>query len=463
MRSSNQATARLNKATPSPAPAALTHYPPRNDPRLFRHELTPMWLRTAAAFAGEDLETEDHLDRIAWLGCRAFVTPAVVAAVHPSTTVHAWDPNPARLAALGSACRAAKLGNIATHDQPRPPDNSDYPPCDLVVIDGIVDSVDSELRNQVLAAAASLLRPGGLLAIAYRTAVGWGEVAPLVRLLRHTLKHGSGPDPTADAIAPLEVLKARGAAYMAVRPTVAAWLDDLLRAPADQVIDSYLVDALRPLSHAQVSEVLADFGTEFVGQARLDDFLHKAPTAVAQRVRDAPTVLLRETLSDLAVRRTARIDLFRLGRAGVGESDRERTVQTTRVMSVRLPTCESVGAPWARHIVSNGESATISCDSDGFERVGGFRVCELWPAETRQHREVMVRQVLDAGLAHPVRDSVPDQAMESAARLTVLLERKGRPIREQFAVSAHLGTALPSEYVRSVDEGRRRALGLGER
>ena len=436
--------------------------PPQPDRRLFRHELTPAWLQTTAVFAGEAPGSINDFDHIAWFGCRAYVTPAVVAAVHPSASVHTWDPYPARQAVLASVSRDAALRNLAAYERPGPPDDAALPLCDLVVIDGVIDSVDVALRDRVLAAAGSLLRPGGLLAIAYRTTVGWGEVAPMVRLLRHSLRNGRGPRRSADALASLEVLSSRGATYVAVRPVVAAWLDDVLRAPADEGIESYEADALRPLSHAQVSEAVAVLGADFVASAHLYDPLPRGPAPVAEQVLAAPTVVLRETLADLAVRRTARVDLFRLGRSSVGEQVRRCTVENTAVAGASLSTAESVGAPWARPAMSHGFSASVDLKWEALPRIGEARVSELWPEQSVRHREARLREALDAGLLHPVRGTVPDGAEEAAERLTGALDGVRVSDPHGFTVSARLGTATPSEYVESADQSHLRGLGVGE-
>lgn len=159
---------------PPPAPPR----PPQLDQRLFRHELTPVWLQTAAVLAGEVADVTDTLDRVAWFGCQAWATPAVVAAVHPSAPVRVWDPDPARLASLATVGRHAGLANLEIDERRSPSVSSLGGRFDLVVVDGLVDSATDIERERLITAAASLLRPGGFLVVGYRTVVGWGEVAP---------------------------------------------------------------------------------------------------------------------------------------------------------------------------------------------------------------------------------------------------------------------------------------------
>ncbi len=126
--------------------------------------------------------------RVAWLGCDATFTPAVVAAVHPMAEVVAWDPDPAKVAMVRRLGDDAELANLVPHERPAPP-VPDQRKFDIVVIDGLVDSVSDVERTRFTTAAMALLRPGGVTCVTYRTSVGWGEIAPVVQLLRYFALH----------------------------------------------------------------------------------------------------------------------------------------------------------------------------------------------------------------------------------------------------------------------------------
>jgi SAM-dependent methyltransferase len=461
--------AATRKASAAEPPAPVPPRPPRLDRRPFRHELTPVWLQTAATLAGEEVDAADTLGRVAWFGCQAWVTPAVVAAVHPSASVRVWDPDPARLARVAAVRRHAGLANLEVHERRSPPDASLHDRFDLVVVDGLVDSTTDVGRERLVAAAASLLRPGGFLVVSYRTVVGWGEVAPLVRLLRRTIAEGTAHGPR-EVLAPLQVLRSRGAAYPAVRPAVGAWLDELLEMSPAEAIGTWGADDLRPLSHAQVSHAAAAHGAEFVTSAHVHDPLVSAPTALARQVRASPTAVLRESLTDLAVRRTRRIDLFRLGRSTVDERARSRAVQRLAMVATRLDVAESVGAGWAEPGATlDGVAATEGADPFGRRRqalrTGATRVGDLWPGEPPKRREVLTRAALGAGLLHPVARTaaapVPVEALAAATRLTDALARRGHAEANHYSVAPVIGTAVPSTYAAALDDQGRRALGIG--
>lgn len=450
---------------PPPAPPR----PPQLDQRLFRHELTPVWLQTAAVLAGEVADVTDTLDRVAWFGCQAWATPAVVAAVHPSASVRVWDPDPARLASLATVGRHAGLANLEIDERRSPSVSSLGGRFDLVVVDGLVDSATDIERERLITAAASLLRPGGFLVVGYRTVVGWGEVAPLVRLLRRTIAEGTAHGPR-EVLAPLEALRSRGAAYPALRPAVAAWLNDLLELSPAEAIRTWEADDLRPLSHAQVSHAAGAHGAEFVVSAHVHDPLLSAPTALARQVRGSATVVLRESLTDLAVRRTRRIDLFRRGRSTVDERARSRAVQRLAMVATRLDVAESVGAGWAEPDPTlDGIVATEAADPFGRRQqslqTGVTRVSDLWPGEPPRRREVLTRAALDAGLLHPVAANaavpVPVETVAAATRLTEALARRRPAGANHYSVAPALGTAVPTAYAAGLDDEGRRALGIG--
>lgn len=432
--------------------------PPRTDRRRFRHELTPVWLRAAATFAGESTGPAD-LARVAWFGCGAPATPAVVAAVDPGVEVCVWDPLASLLVTVDALRAGAGLPNLTVHDRPSPPDFANLGACDLVVIDGVLDAVTDGLRDEVLGAISSLVRPGSFVAVRYGTTVGWGEVTPLVRLLRRTLATAGSPKSHKAAFDMLALLRDRGAAYVSARPYVAAWLDELLTAPIADVIESYCMGEFHPMSHAQVSEAMSAVGASFVTSAYLDDPLVAAPAPLSRQVRAASPSVLRESLTDLAVRRTFRVDVFRLGSSPLPNRTRRSALQRMPLVEVGLDGLHTLGASWAVPTMTR----EVGTSWDALRRRGGASMREVWPEATPRRREALVRQALGAGLLHPAVRQVPDGAAEAASRLTAALQRQGRDERDRYVVAADLGTALPRSYVESLGDDRRPALGIGAR
>jgi hypothetical protein len=70
-------------------------------------------------------------------------------------------------------------------------------------------------------------------------------------------------------------------------------------------------------------------GCHFVGSARLTDDLDlDLPEGLARQIAAAPTRVLGETYRDLAVRRTDRLDVFRLGPAPLTAAERSGIFET---------------------------------------------------------------------------------------------------------------------------------------
>lgn len=314
----------------SAAEDAALPAPPRIDHRRFRRELMPAWLGAVAVLRGEPIQRLGRPDlHVAYLGGGHTVTHAVAAAVQPDASVWVWDHRPAAVELTGYLADAASLPNLVVHEHPELPSRlgalgpigGPPRPVDLVVVDQVLDSFGDEGRTQVIAAIEESLRPGGAVVVTYRTAVGWAEVDPLVRLLRYMVAHQSGPllDATDQAVAQLVRLRDAGAVYLHARPLTLAWLDDLTAMPTTQVVADYLDQDLRPISHVQVSDALGAIGCHFIGSATFDDDAAWASDELPmsdpliETVTGAPSVELRETFADLALRRTIRTDLFRLG------------------------------------------------------------------------------------------------------------------------------------------------------
>lgn len=368
--------------------------------------------------------------RVAYLGSGRSVNAAVIAAVHPGATVWAWDYRPAAVELLDDLREAAQLPNLSVHAQPTLPERLGVPsavglapqPIDLVVVDHVLDAVDDVGRQTVLDAVGASLRPGGIVAVTYRTAVGWAEIDPMVRLLRYMVTHHGGPllDATAHAVAQLIKLRDAGAVYMNSRPAVMAWLEELADTPPAQAVADYLEQDLRPLSHAQLSDSLGAIGCHYLGGATLDEHAAASgavgsdggsggdgeqedprPQELLDAIAAAPTVELRETYRDLAWRRTSRADVFRLGR--------------------HLGLRGGGGIHFAS-LVDGDDPLVGGCGDD--------RLVELW-------RD---------GLVHPMALAPPDnRALAAASRLTAVLaaDTPAGEFRETgLEVVAPLGSAF---------------------
>lgn len=303
---------------------------PTVDHRLFRRELTPTWIATVAGLRGDSAPRLEKPDiAVAYLGGAQGVTAAVVAATHPDATVWIWDHRPEAVEFATTLADAVDLPNLDVHQSPRLPDRLGVPrgsadprPLDLVVVDRVLDVADQLHRQRIVQAIERSLRPGGVVAAAYRTVIGWAEIDPLIRLLRYVALNQSDSLIAAvnNAVSWLTRLRDLDAAYIANRPVARAWIDEIESMKPEQVVADYLDQDLTPVSFAQVSDVLGSIGCHFAGSAILDEGLAEEDVVPFSRelgrvIAAQSSSVVRETFSDLAVRRLERTDLYRLGRS----------------------------------------------------------------------------------------------------------------------------------------------------
>jgi hypothetical protein len=224
-------------------------------------------------------------------------------------------------------------------------------------------------------------------------------------------------------------LQTGGAGYLTGRPNVAAWVEGLATAPPLFVVDEYVERDLMPTSHAQIAGDMLEHGCTYVGSAQLmDDVGLDVPDAVADLIAAAPSRTLRESYGDLAVRRTSRTDLFRLGSAPVPRADENTTLAALQLTGTRaLHSTHAVSVPDG--LLDALEQRTLSAaelDSD--------------PDCAR----LLVRQLLDGGFAHPSScDAGRADAEQAVERLNRAMSQS--PDRAHVVALATIGSAIPSD------------------
>ena len=407
---------------------------PQLDVRVFKRELTPTWLATTAVLAGQRQIDLTRPFTVAYLGSTTGVTPAVIAAAHPDAQVWVWDRRPGPLEATRRLRDAASLSNLVIHERSALPTRPVPSPFDIVVLEGVVDSVPAELRQHVVSWAGEHLRAGGLVALSYRTTVGWIDIVPIQRLVHHLATRG-GRDPISavpESIELLTRLQTGGAGYLAARPSVAGWVADLAAAAPQFVVDEYVERDLVPISHAQIDAELSNQGCVYVGSAELmDDMGVDIPEGVVEMVASAPTRTLRESYSDLAVRRSSRTDVFRLGSSTVPRADEGKILAALELTSVRSldGALAELLSDDVRSALGTGRLAASKLDRD--------------PDSAR----TLVRRLLDGGYAHP---SSPDAGRAvAAAAVNGLNQAMSKvPDRDRVVALAEIGSAISVDLAR---------------
>lgn len=427
-------------------PAALA---PQPDLRRFKAELMPSWLSVATLLGGHRPTAIEGAVRIAYLGGGSGFTAAVAAAVHPPAAVSWWDPDVRATESARHLRDDAHLPNLTVHERPDLPVDGGGDLLDLIVVDGIVDSAPDQHWYGLVAAIAGSLRPGGTVCISYRNQAGWEEVRPVHHLLRHLIGRDPRPPVEAaeDARRTLRHLQAESAGYIANRPVVSAWVEETLALPAAEIVEQIAQRELRPTSHARLRQVLGRIGCEYVGPALASDL---AGPDLSQRlaaiVDGSPSPVVREALTDLALRRTHRADVFRLGAAPLSVADRHKHLDELTIAGT--PDLD----PSDRSLRSITKVATLRALAHGTVGVRDL-------ADAAADRESMLRRLLASGVVLPVRSGdVAETAGESAARLTTITSRAPVPPAQRVLASPVLASAIPAAGKPTRDQ--RAALGI---
>lgn len=295
------------------------------------HHLGPRWLALTCAIAGQRPPVIDGTFPVAVLGCRDGELAVEIARHHPQATVWAWDPEPDHVESTRRRRDDAGLVNLAVHERPGLPGDLGGGVVDMVVIDQVLEVADDDLRDQVVMAVGANLRPGGVVCVRYHTVVGWSEITPVLTLMRHVVArtHGDVEARVGAALELLRTLRNGDAKFITTRPIVEAWIDGLACLDPETIEQVYLRRELRPLSHAEVTAAMEHIGCCFVGSARLTDELDLGLSDdLVRQVAAAPTRVLQETYRDLAVRRTDRVDVFRLASSSLTLAERTEVVES---------------------------------------------------------------------------------------------------------------------------------------
>ena len=129
----------------------------------FRRELTPTWLSTVSALAGQRPLDPDEPLRIVDLRCGTGITAAVIAAAHPAAEIWAGDADPANVERAERLARTAGLRNLTVVENGVGDDWHDAAPpssVDVALVDDVVSTTDADGRAH-LAGLLTPARPSG--------------------------------------------------------------------------------------------------------------------------------------------------------------------------------------------------------------------------------------------------------------------------------------------------------------
>ncbi len=307
-------------------------YPTEKTYGAFLHrELSVSWLVLATLMGGRHRLDPGLLNRgfhYLDLGCGHGLNLLFNAAAHPKARFYGLDLNPthiaeatARAEALGLTNVHFALADLTTFAGGRPGSGPcrDWPEAfDFVVSHGLASWVSPEVRQALLAAASSVLRPGGIFFCSYNTYPGWLARSPLQMLSVEEALRAGGSTTVAgirSAVATLTRLTGPEGIWPlgSELPALRTLEEQLRPLPEDYLAGEYQA-AHQPLYVGPMHRLCDGFGLSHIGSASLPEMfpslLDPGRRALVEEGGDAA---MREVLLDLAIHQTFRRDLFAKG------------------------------------------------------------------------------------------------------------------------------------------------------
>ena len=262
-------------------------------------------------------------------GCGFGLNLIFNAASHPEGRFYGVDLNPSHVAEASALAAELGLANVSfaamdlcafASGTPQRGPAADWPEqFDLVLAHGVAAWVGSEVRQALVAAAAALLRPGGVFQCSYNTYPGWLSRSPLAMLCQERALRTGGV-----ASSPLirgEVQRLQALLGPPQQPMPLGEAQPALRSalePMPSGADPYLAGEYsashQPLYVGPMHRLCAAHGLTAIGSATLPELfpsmLDPARLALLEQAEDPA---MRQVLLDLLINQTFRRDLFAHG------------------------------------------------------------------------------------------------------------------------------------------------------
>jgi SAM-dependent methyltransferase len=197
----------------------------------FYAQMAPTALRHVAAL--NRLAAPATADGFSYLelGCGLGRSLTTLAAANPQGRFVGVDINARHTAAIEADLAAGRLDNVRviTADFGGLP--ADLGEFDFIAMHGVWSWVSPRVRQDILAAAAKHLAPGGLFLVSYNALPGWAHLQPIKGILQQyaALRTGDSRQRVRDALAYLVFIRDKRAKYFEDNPRAAAYVDALLQ------------------------------------------------------------------------------------------------------------------------------------------------------------------------------------------------------------------------------------------
>jgi SAM-dependent methyltransferase len=281
----------------------------------FFRELSPAWLRYAAAVNGVAAPAIEGAFTYLELGCGFGSSTVINAAAYPLATFHACDFNPAHIDGGRQYARTLGVDNLTFHEDAFSAlVDRDLPAFDFIVLHGVYSWVDADARAAVRALIDRRLKPGGLVYVSYNALPGWSHELPLRKLLVELAATETGTTGTQGmaAAATLAELRKADWRYFTANPAALGAVDAYLRGDGEYLAHEFMNAAWEPFYAVDVADDFAAIGLTFAGSATLVD--NHAPLVLEAKAAEAIGALAtdrqRQLATDFARNQRFRRDVF---------------------------------------------------------------------------------------------------------------------------------------------------------
>ncbi len=284
-------------------------------PSNYFHELSPIHLNYVCALNGVEGPPLDVPFSYCELGCGTGLTVNILGASNPVGKFWGIDLGARHIESARDLATRAEIGNVTFIEADIVGlDAGAFPRFDYITLHGVYSWVPEQVRRAIIAFIDRNLAPGGVVYISYNTLPGWGSAVALRRFFLDTAdSHPGDPlEKVARILDDLEDLRSKDAPFFRDNRSSSELLTHLRQADAEYVAHEFLAPSWRPLNFAEVNEVMAGVGLQFVGSAELHDNVLEfaVPDQFMDRVANITDRRRLETEKDFIRNRFFRNDIY---------------------------------------------------------------------------------------------------------------------------------------------------------
>jgi len=308
----------------------------------FKPMLAPAWLDLVAMIGGVTPPARDG--GFAWcdLGCGQGVTPAILAATHPTGSFHGIDAMPAHIEHATRLAAEADAPNAHFHAADFATARAlPFPRFDYIVAHGVYSWVDRPVRTQLRRLIDGHLKSGGLVYVSYNALPGWTGDLPFQHLARELAADLPGDSAArfAGAAVTLRELAEAGAPSLATSFV----MGELRERPADYrpgyLVHEFMHAGWQPLYVTELRRDLKEIGLVPVGSALLAEnfdgwVLGRRARKLVAGIADPDR---RELVRDFCMHQRFRCDVFARDAAPLAPAEQRGRLLTTGLALARPP------------------------------------------------------------------------------------------------------------------------------